>query len=92
MRRYFPYVNENETLPKTDNPFMLQAQTETGHGAVATQFGTASTTQNRTTQRSKDVGSDDDEDEPVLNGVSPIFETFWQVGDTRDEHCTQVQN
>lgn len=77
--RYFPFVNDAETLPQCANEFIKQAQKE----AFATQ--PVATQQRGATQGGGgDFAADvvdlcDDEDEPAALEPHPTFEVFWQV-------------
>lgn len=74
--RYFPYVNDAETMPYSNNQFIEQAQKDS--------FGTQVLTQRKATQVSKEGSGDilclssDDEEEPAGNVPHPTFEVFWQ--------------
>ena len=74
--RYFPFVNDAETLPQCTNEFIKQAQKE----AFATQQPPA--TQRPQTQG--DFAGDvvdlcDEDEEPAAIEPHPTFEVFWQV-------------
>lgn len=79
MCRYFPYVNDAETVPESQNQFIEQAQKE-AHGGTQ-----AALTQRMVTQASKersmevDCLTSDDEDAGAPPAPHPIFEVFWQV-------------
>ena len=80
--RYFPYVNDTETVPQSRNQFIEQAQKDAAGGTQAA----GAATQRRATQAAKESSNEvicltsDDEDEPSAAAAPhPIFEVFWQV-------------
>jgi hypothetical protein len=88
LYRYFPYVNDRETVPHSDNQFLQQAHKDA--------FGSTqlAVTQQRTTQQATApaatregsgsgevicIESDDEQEQKVELVSHPIFEVFWQV-------------